>query len=320
MPKHRILYIDILKLFTIFLVIWGHAIMHFQPDFKQSIVFRVIYSFHMPLFMMLSGYFATSSMELDIKSFSLKKFRQLLLPCLSWCIVCWLIITSGLIDGEFHLHIKGLFTGWLGLIDNFWFLKSCFICYVLSWLCWRCGRYKIVAMLLVWFLCTLQGHFFLNMMFPSFLLGLFLRKRPLAEKWLSDHMLIPIGLYMILMTATFIIPNSDIYVIKLLIGLFGAISCFLLFKCAIGKMATTPLLVKIAKLGGITLGIYVVQAILLEALLPRYLDLTSLPIAWIVLLMPLLSFLTLTICVFITNTINRSNIMGFLMFGKEYNR
>lgn len=46
----RILYIDILKLFTIFLVIWGHAIMHFQPDYDKSIVFQFIYSFHMPLF------------------------------------------------------------------------------------------------------------------------------------------------------------------------------------------------------------------------------------------------------------------------------
>ena len=85
-------------------------------------------------------------------------------------------------------------------------------------------------------------------------------------------------------------------------------------------MSTTPLLIKMAKLGGITLGIYVLQAILLEVLLPRYLDLTSLPIVWIVSLMPLLSLLALTICVFITNTINRSNIMGFLMFGNEYKR
>jgi peptidoglycan/LPS O-acetylase OafA/YrhL len=157
-------------------------------------------------------------------------------------------------------------------------------------------------------------------MFPSFLLGLFLRKRPFAEKWLSDHMLIPIGLYIILMATTFIIPKSDVYVTKLIIGLSGAISCFLLFKNTLGKMSTTPLLIKMAKLGGITLGIYVLQAILLEVLLPRYLDLTSLPIVWIVSLMPLLSLLALTICVFITNTINRSNIMGFLMFGNEYKR
>ncbi len=35
--KKRIIYIDILKLFAIYLVIWGHAIMHFQPDYEQSV-------------------------------------------------------------------------------------------------------------------------------------------------------------------------------------------------------------------------------------------------------------------------------------------
>jgi fucose 4-O-acetylase-like acetyltransferase len=78
------------------MVIWGHAIMHFQPDYDQSYIFQTIYSFHMPLFMMVSGYFAASSMSLPAKVFFPKKFRQLLLPCLSWGIVCWLVITSGL--------------------------------------------------------------------------------------------------------------------------------------------------------------------------------------------------------------------------------
>lgn len=61
---NRILSLDLLKAFAIYLVIWGHAIMHFQPHYEESICFLIIYSFHMPLFMMLSGYFATSSMKL----------------------------------------------------------------------------------------------------------------------------------------------------------------------------------------------------------------------------------------------------------------
>lgn len=146
MPTSRILYLDVLKLFAIYLVLWGHAIMHFQPDYEQSYIFQTIYSFHMPLFMMLSGYFASSSMSLGIREFFPKKFRQLLLPCISWGVLCWLVITSGLIEGWFHLELNGLFAGWLGIVDNFWFLKSCFICYTLSWLCYRCGRYKVAAM------------------------------------------------------------------------------------------------------------------------------------------------------------------------------
>lgn len=114
MAKVRILYIDILKLFTIYLVLWGHSIQHFQPYCEKSYIFQTIYAFHMPLFMMLSGYFASSSMRLGFRDFFTKKFRQLLLPCLSWAVACWLIITCGLIEGRFHLEMKGLFTGCLG--------------------------------------------------------------------------------------------------------------------------------------------------------------------------------------------------------------
>lgn len=250
MTKGRVLYIDILKLFAIYLVIWGHAIMHFQPDYEQSYIFRIIYSFHMPLFMMLSGYFASSSMSLGIREFFLKKFRQLILPCISWGIVCWLVIRSGLIEGRFHLEIKNLFSGWLGLIDNFWFLKSCLICYTLSWLCYRCGRYKLLAMGVVWILCTMQGRFHLNMMFPSFIAGMLLRKNTLVDSWMTRKWPIVLLLFVALTIQKLIYTNVDFYLYKLFLGLSGAICCIYMFKESIGRLALTPFLDCLARMGG----------------------------------------------------------------------
>lgn len=318
MHKQRILYIDILKLFTIYLVIWGHAIMHFQPDYRHSIIFQFIYSFHMPLFMMLSGYFAVSSMELDIKTFFLKKFRQLLLPCISWGIICWLLITSGLIEGRFHLNLRSLFTaGWIGLFDNFWFLKSCFICYTLSWVCWRCGRYKLPAMLLVWGLCTLQGRFHLNMMFPCFLLGMYLRHSSRFKEGLSTYVYIPIIVFLVLFVCK-ILDFHENYITKLFLGATGALSCFELFKKYIGALQPSPFLKKLAKLGGITLGVYVLQAILLEFLAPRYFSFDELPLTAITLLMPVISVFAFMICWAIIKIINKSDLLACLMFGHEY--
>lgn len=209
----RILYIDILKLFTIYLVLWGHAIMHFQPDYEKSYIFQTIYAFHMPLFMMLSGYFASSSsMSLGFVIFFAKKFRQLLLPCLSWAILCWLIITSGLIEGRFHLDFKGLFAGWLGIVDNFWFLKSCFICYTLAWLCYRCRRYKVVAMAVLWLLCTMQGHFFLDRMFPSFLLGLYLRNNDWLVNKLNQYRYLVCAFFIVFLAVSFFAFHPKIYI------------------------------------------------------------------------------------------------------------
>lgn len=60
--KKRINYIDIAKGIALFLVIWGHLIPY------TTITFRVIFSFHMPLFFILSG------MSLDIEKYNFFEF------------------------------------------------------------------------------------------------------------------------------------------------------------------------------------------------------------------------------------------------------
>lgn len=55
--KVRIAWIDNVKGIAILLVVLGHVIqfMYCPSNFDQNPVFRVIYSFHMPLFFILSG-------------------------------------------------------------------------------------------------------------------------------------------------------------------------------------------------------------------------------------------------------------------------
>lgn len=54
--SERNVLLDVLKGFAIFLVVMGHAIQYNQVDFDTNPVFRFIYSFHMPLFMFVSGF------------------------------------------------------------------------------------------------------------------------------------------------------------------------------------------------------------------------------------------------------------------------
>jgi len=52
-------FIDFLKGLSIFFVLWGHCIQYLtlgQWDFFEDKAFIFIYSFHMPLFIMISGY------------------------------------------------------------------------------------------------------------------------------------------------------------------------------------------------------------------------------------------------------------------------
>lgn len=95
MMKERILWIDELKGVTIFLVIIGHILIsRFLPQFQ--LFHTVIYSFHMPLFMFLSGIFSYKALEaVDNqckKKYLGKKILQLLVPCISGGYCCVFII------------------------------------------------------------------------------------------------------------------------------------------------------------------------------------------------------------------------------------
>lgn len=69
--KQRLNYIDRLKGFTILFVVMGHLIV------QRDIIYELISSFHMPLFIFLSGYVASSPSSFSIIS---GKFRKLMFP------------------------------------------------------------------------------------------------------------------------------------------------------------------------------------------------------------------------------------------------
>ena len=89
----RILWPDILKSLAIFLVILGHVSSTYDSREYSSPLALWIYSFHMPLFMMLSGMFFKYSLKKDFKTLLTDKSRLLLLPLLSWGIMNFIIET-----------------------------------------------------------------------------------------------------------------------------------------------------------------------------------------------------------------------------------
>lgn len=84
--KGRIAYLDNLKSFAILLVVLGHCIQtSFFEDYDNNLLFRYIYSFHMPLFMCVSGWL---SYKTDIRlTRILHRFMQLMIPYLAWGLI-----------------------------------------------------------------------------------------------------------------------------------------------------------------------------------------------------------------------------------------
>ena len=91
--KQRIEYIDNIKGFAILLVVMGHVIANWFGDFyvvldndtdNQLMIWKLIYSFHMPLFMFCSGLFQPvlncESTWQDVKGIIIRRLKVLMVP------------------------------------------------------------------------------------------------------------------------------------------------------------------------------------------------------------------------------------------------
>lgn len=86
MPNRRLLYVDALKGFTILLVVLGHVLqVRYNTD---NLLYRYIHSFHMPLFMFLSGYVSYRVMAWGNIG---KRFLQLIIPFFSYIVITYFI-------------------------------------------------------------------------------------------------------------------------------------------------------------------------------------------------------------------------------------
>jgi fucose 4-O-acetylase-like acetyltransferase len=92
LTKPRIEFIDFLKAFAIFCVLWGHSIGDFRANnnewfFLADPVLKFIFTYHMPLFFMVSGFFFSSSLESSFKEVFRRRFTVLIIPHITWSIL-----------------------------------------------------------------------------------------------------------------------------------------------------------------------------------------------------------------------------------------
>jgi fucose 4-O-acetylase-like acetyltransferase len=180
---------DALKGFAILLVVVGHSIQEpYHYGLSHNLVFRFIYSFHMPLFMFVSGYVAALSTKPANTRFIWNKSIRLVLPFLTWHAARYVIYARyrdyGLVSYWHHLllapdHDHGL-----------WFLWVLFLCFCLLVLALRLERYwgtAALALALVFsqFLTVrFAGLTMLKWFFPFFIAGYILKRHSFRVSWL----------------------------------------------------------------------------------------------------------------------------------------
>lgn len=138
MTNNRIIWVDSLKGWLMLLVIIGHAIQSvLGDDCNNNHLWNLIYSFHMPAFMAVSGWlmFRPNLQNNDAKVIW-RRFQQLMIPYFVWSLISYL--TYGEYTVERFLNII------LRPDAFFWFLWSLFFIYVFFWGAqWLSNRIKI---------------------------------------------------------------------------------------------------------------------------------------------------------------------------------
>ncbi len=119
-------YIDFLRGFAILLMIWGHCIQFCacgQFDYFEFGLFKTIYAFHMPLFMLISGYlfYFSEQKRSSLSELVPYKVKSLLYPILL-CSILYTVLSpesfQNIRDRKFPLLVGA------ATMEHFWFLWS----------------------------------------------------------------------------------------------------------------------------------------------------------------------------------------------------
>lgn len=342
----RLQSIDILKLFAMFLVIWGHCVQFLlTSDYLDEPAFVYIYSFHLPLFFMISGLFVHRQ-SLTPRSCGeqlLVKARQLLLPCLSWGLLMSAAnIAQALLSGT--PAANSLFDT---LLNNFWFLKSLFVCFLLWYASITLLRRRWLALLVSFVLSQCITEWSVQWSYPTFAIGIFIapylselrrhrRKIALIALaiggvlllfWNRSHLTIPSVYSWAEFTPDAIALSIGLRLYKIAVNTalsLGLIALFLGLEPRLQASEQPAVLVRLASWGRLTLGIYIIHTLLIivrERLCPTLLCCDAAdPWLFNIVIAPLMAAVLLLVSVGVTRLIMLLPRLAFFCLGTPWRK
>lgn len=158
--KLNLMEFSYLRAIGIFLVVLGHSFPYIDDinlNFYKYI-HSLIYSFHMPLFIMISGFFAHKILNIDslsqYKEFISSKFKKLMIPYFT---ISLITIPIKFILNKFSersivlsdVLIDIVFYPWNNPIIFFWFIYVLFIIFIFSPLVVKLNKYFVLTVFLI---------------------------------------------------------------------------------------------------------------------------------------------------------------------------
>lgn len=175
MTQQRDCYFDNGKFFLIFFVVFGHFIRQFISENELILaIYKTIYAFHMPAFILISGHFAKGYFE---KGYILNLIKKLLVP----------YIIFQFIYTVYYYYLFDYSTFTFDIINpqwSLWFLISLFCWHMLLPLFknrkpWLAILFTITVGIVVGYFDFIDGTLSLSrtiVFFPFFLIGYFLQR------------------------------------------------------------------------------------------------------------------------------------------------
>ena len=221
-------FFDALKGLAIFLMVVGHAIAWMYPEetlysFKNNLGVNVIYSFHMPLLFVVSGYFFPKGNGVSLDNFVKicgKKILRLLVPFF--------------VGGVLYCFFRGL------KITTLWFLQALFWFSLIN-LLWEIVRknvkkYVLPLDVLFYFLTfvilkiitplPISNSLALDStMYVAFSFGIVMKRYCLAEQ-VESNVVFNIALVVFVITNYFLFKGVTFPCYKVITGLSGSVACW----------------------------------------------------------------------------------------------
>ena len=339
----RKIWIDAVRGFAITLVVIGHVIQTGSAgafDFFMHPLFLIIYTFHMPLFMLISGIASGSSLgRYNFVSLAITKVRTLVIPIIIWSVLgsMTFFLIQSIFEKSFSLQdfIKYSLRGAVDPSSVLWFPWILFVTNLAAWLALsitkKYGIWVLISSVLIVWLLPINSYFGLFQMkwlYPFFILGLliskyghYLQKNEFAIVLVSVSsfvVLVPFWKreYSIYISQMEFDSNNFFeylgsYIFRYSIAILGSVACIGIIRI-IGKYHRMGLL---AKLGIASMGIYCLQTFLVMILgnIPSpHNDLFVYNFVYT----PVMSLLLVTVCYLIsTKIIERNKVSRVLLLG-----
>lgn len=295
--KKRNNYFDFIKGIAIILVVFGHCIQYgsgilfiANEDYYDDVIFKLIYSFHMPLFALISGYFFYKSVrKSSFKGIIWKQCTMIGIPVISWNLLYYIVITSAKIFlGRDEFGFQTIKDGIKSIWINLWFLwiilLLSLIVIVIHW-CFKDNVIGYILILAITLLLPDNYNFcYVGFLYPFYILGYFSNnwiERLNCKKFKPIVLIITGAIWICLLlyynkdsfiyTTGFSLVGKNtleqikIDIFRFLIGLFGCI--FVLLLVSYGKRIINNQI--ICELGKITLGIYIISSYICQLILVK---------------------------------------------------